>query len=502
LNFSVLTDEWIPVRDKNGVVRELSLAEVLLKAPDILELSDPSPLGQETQIRLLLAVLYRALDIKSKHDWMRLYEAKQFPADKLTAYFENWKDRFFLFGDKPLFQFKDFTTNKESALSKLAPEMVSGNNATLFDHREDNAGNAYSPAEAFRLLLVGQSRGVGGLLKASGVLGGKEFTHPSSTDGTIARGVTVWLSGDSLWETLMLNLVPPERHNPNDLPCWEQEINEKHFESDQPEGVCDRFTYLSRMICLIPEETDNGKVLVRRMYYTQGRAIARGGRDLMQCYKTDDKNGQRVVLLSETKATWRDLSALLEINQGGDGRAVALGFIGRLCNDEIIPKDRKFRLQITGMASDKAKILLWRHDRVNLPANYLENADFVVTLTEHLQKAEDWAWKEKTSLWSRTRTLCWHFLSPVKDMMSPDPKNVSALAEQLDPRRTYWARLETCLPELLERIPKGTADETAVWWNERIAESATEALKSAIERLGATPRAWRAQAAINPIFKI
>ena len=499
MNFSAVDSPWIPVRWENGVVSEVGLREALVRAQEISELADPSPLGVPTQLRVLLAVVGRVFQPATRKDWKALYAAKKFDAGPLDAYFAEHRPKFELFGETPFYQYAGVTTDKPAPLSRLVPERVSGNNATLFDHSQDANELAYSPAEALRMLLIGHGFGLGGLLKAKGAIDEVPFSHPSATDAVIARGGTLWLTGDSLFETLMLNLVAEGRTSEDDKPCWEQTLDAAHFGSSIPAGTLDRFTYLSRMVRLIPETDETGAVVVRRMFYTQGRSIDRGSLDPMQCYRKSKEHGHRPVLISEEKACWRDLHALLQANQEQGIRAAALGFVGALTQDGVIPQDRRVRLHIAGIASDKAKVLLWRYDRVSLPVAFLEDDELVAGLANRLAEAEELA----GNLWKRIRSLCWHFLAPVKDMMQPDQKNVSALATQLDTRRTYWARLETFLPELLQRLAVASNDgtEATKWWGERRADAAEEAMKSAIERLGPSPRAWRAAAAVSPYFR-
>jgi CRISPR system Cascade subunit CasA len=492
MNFNALDDPWILVRWKDGRVSEVGIREALERASEIAELADPSPLVVTVQLRLLLALLYR---IVTEYEWETVWEAKQLPADKLTAYFDQWRDRFLLFGERPFLQYPGLTTDKPGPLSKMAPEMVSGNNATLFDHNEDDSGTAYRPADALRMLLVGHAYGLGGLLKAKGTIDGAAFTHPSATDAVIARGVSLHLAGESLFETLLLNLAPTKNPSANDAPAWERDLTPAFFARAVPDGLMDRYTYLSRMIRLIPETDADGATVVRRMYYTQGRAIDKAVPDPMQCYREIKKGGMAPLLLTEGKATWRDLTALLQVNEARGIRAQALNFVGGLVRDKVVPYNRLLHLHVTGMASDKAKVSLWRHEQVNLPAAFLESEERVAELSNRLQAADDTV----GLLWKRVRTLCWHFLCPVKEGMSPDPKNVSALADQIDPRRTYWARLENHLPELLERTARDDGD-AAGWWEDRANEAAGEALASAIERLGPSPRRWRAAAAVSPYF--
>lgn len=494
------TDSFIPCRGVDGAVREEGLKSALLDAHTITELADASPLGVISQLRLLLAVVIRVFPLKDDEAWLELFAQGQFPTGPVEKYLAEWHDRFELFGEKPFLQVASLTTDKIAPLSKMVPEISAGNNATLFDHTTDNSNTAYSPAEALRMLLIVQSFGLGGLLKAKGTVSGQAFTHPNATDSAIARGLTVWLTGENLFQTLLLN-HPVYAAKAEDKPCWEGD-DDAYFARGVTVGMLDRYTGLSRRVRLI-EETDaaTGQTVVRRMFLTQGRAFDKTQTDPMQCYREDPKAGRKVVLLNEAKATWRDLTALLEMNQSKGVRPAALITVGRLRANHKLPEKLKgkLRLHVAGLSSDKAKVLLWRHDRVSLPAEFLADEKLVALLDDLLGDAKTAA----DVLRQRVRALCYHFLSPVKGMISPDPGNVSALLAQIDTRRTFWAHLEGYLPDLLTGLVDRKESEKAMSaWHAAIQKEFTAAIRSAVNQLGNSPRAWAAAANISDYYFI
>jgi CRISPR system Cascade subunit CasA len=494
--FNALDEPWILVRWRDGTVCEIGIREATLRAHEIAELADASPLVVVTQLRLLLAILYRVV---GEFEWDGVWASGRLPEAKLNAYFDQWRDRFELFGDRPFMQVGgDFAMNGDNHVAKLAPEIDPTEYNRLFSHMNGNTPANLSPADSLRILLVAQSCALGGGISGNPFWNGATFTRPNFGHASVASGMILWLAGDSLFETLMLNLSFSGNSSPDDKPVWERDLTPAYFPRAVPDGPMDRYVILSRMIRLLPETDAEGKTVVRRMYYTQGRAIDKAQPDPMQCYRQTKKGGMSAVLISETKATWRDLSALLQLNRDGGIRAACLNFVGTMVNEGVVERRKTLNLHIAGMASDKAKVLLWRHDKVSLPAAFLENEKLVSVLTARLQNAEETA----ILLWKRIRTVCWHFYAPVKDMMSPDTKNVSALAQQIDSRRTFWARIEGHLPELLQRIADAGANDTSVekWWTQIINDAATEAQTAAVERLGPSPRAWRAAASIPPYF--
>lgn len=72
--------------------------------------------------------------------------------------------------------------------------MASGNAGTLFNHETETGMVALSPAEAAQALIAMQSFGLAGLCDPS-----QRLVY---TDAPCARGVVLFLSGDTLFETL------------------------------------------------------------------------------------------------------------------------------------------------------------------------------------------------------------------------------------------------------------------------------------------------------------
>jgi CRISPR system Cascade subunit CasA len=391
----------------------------------------------------------------------------------------------------------DFSMKDSTHAAKLIPEKDPAKYNQLFSHSDWDIPVDFAVKDAINMLLVAQTYALGGGISGDPTWFGEKFKRPNFSHATIASGISLYLTGDNLFQSLLLNLAPVPGVSPNDKPCWEWDLDSSYFARTAPEGSMDRFTFLNRMVRLLPERDAKGNIVVRRIYYTQGRVLDKSFLDPMQCYRQSKDAGMRPLLLFKEKAIWRDLTALLQLNNPTNTPAATLSFVGGLVRDSIVDHKHLFQLHITGMASDKAKVMMWRHDQVNLPVAFLEKNELVSSLSNQFRKADEVA----ESLWQRIRSLCKYFFAPIKDQASPHKDNVSALAKQIDSRRTYWARLEGHLPKLLRLIADGK-DTAAIaeWWEEQTNTAATEAMRSAIERLGPSPRAWRAAAAVNPYF--
>ena len=98
--YSLIDEKWIPVRFPDGTRGELGIRDTLLQSGEIEAIEDLSPLVVAGLYRFLLAVLYRALEGPTDIDQAKAFFNTGFPGEKITAYLEKWRDRFWLFHEK------------------------------------------------------------------------------------------------------------------------------------------------------------------------------------------------------------------------------------------------------------------------------------------------------------------------------------------------------------------------------------------------------------------
>src|SRR4051794_15283212 len=104
--FNLIDQPWLPCIDTEGRTVELGIREALLRAPELAELRDPSPLTTAALLRLLLAVLYAA------HGWpwtnarrAEVWQAGRWERGVVEAYLDRWKEQFDLFHPRhPFYQ--------------------------------------------------------------------------------------------------------------------------------------------------------------------------------------------------------------------------------------------------------------------------------------------------------------------------------------------------------------------------------------------------------------
>ena len=512
--FNLITQPWIPVLRDDGSFSELGLRDVLIQSPHLREVAHDSPLFVASIYPLLTAIMHRVLpgqtDRERRAEWRRIWDQKKFSdADEeaIDAYFARWSDRFNLFHPRfPFYQVAGLEMNEASALRRLA--MEENNAPALFANDADPDWQSPSPALAARLLLTIQNFALGFGKSSRAKIAGEEIEPPYSADGPLLRGLTIWTSGDTLFQTLMLCLVPHELPDA-DVPCWE--LDEPHKLRDQlvngkrqttaPRGVCDLLTLQSRLIRLLPEEK-NGAVLVPRAFFTQGRSLEKdaAGRPAfhpLKLYTASKKEGFSVLPLSENRAIWRNAHTLLSREARKQDKRNLLGWMETLTADGNVFDD-KFRpnLNVVGMATEPGKagkFLLWRHDRLPLPPALLVVPELLGYIESANEDAElvDKEMRRRFALVART------FIAGERDGgVKPDPDDVKALVNKFDPRRPFWARLEDHFYHLLRRLPE-QRDTALESWENDVERTAQDCLRAACNSLGTSLRAITAVAQID-----
>ena len=530
-NFDLLHEDWIPCIPRGGrPTVYLGIADTLLKAHEYQEIRDASPLVTVSLHRLLLAVLYRAVaPLETIDEWEELWRAGCLPSDRITSYLEKWRDRFDLFSEEyPFYQTPGLETKTPSPVARLANEAASGHNVTLFDHTSDAAGRGYTPAEAARFLVAYQNYAVGLGSGGKPELAGKPLEPPYTRDGPLIRGMAIWLGSESLASTLMLNLIP-QRIPSEDQPAWELGDDEREALMDQrgprdgrrrtrPLGTLDLFTWQSRRILLLPERDGDGPI-IRNVHVTQGRSLDKEDRtpyDPMKAYKRSTSEGFEPLSVAGEKATWRDLHAVLAA--GGDSKSPeAIALAARLVSRGTLERKDVYGINVVGLASARgraAKILLWRQDRMSVPAALLEDKELVGRIWDAISAAErmagrGWTRQETGGQWqpalgNRVRQVCRLFLAAESDQpggRQPHSDDVARMAASLDPQRAYWARLERHFYEFLEDLP-GDPNQALERWFDAIEGEARRAFREACRVVGTSARAIRAVARVPAVFRV
>lgn len=538
-DFDLTERGWIPCLMKTeNKLRELSLRECLCSAHDIREVFDNSPLVTVALQRLLLAILHASFAYdpnaepldwrgpRSFGQWKMLWEQGHFEEAKINGYLSHWqqRNRFNLFdAERPFFQvpqMKKEITEKQAAkqtavaakkpkakpkssepelvkfhpLALLAHEAASANNATLFDHSHTAAARPFTAAEAARYLVAQQVFSIGG--------GNSQPFNLSNAP--LVNGYTVFTHGDSLFETLLLNMpnYTDERPIPirgEDAPVWEQEVLEKPCDKGtQPRGYLDYLTWQSRRIHLKPPMTDEAELLqVAECQLLQNLKLsdAQPLFDPFKGYIESKKEGYRARDINSQKALWRDSHALFQQNNAQKGKAIRPAIFERLA--EIDQARRRGQIKnaapvysfaVYGFANDKASVFLWSREQLPLPLTYLNDPDLVQALQEATKLADDFHQGLKDAISELARGLA-------------TKEDASKVAASFGADELYWGQLEAPFRVLLVNLPEHN-DEFAAerTWAQTLEASAQVVFKQIINGLDGSARSLKAATQASALF--
>jgi len=481
--FSLLDDPWLPclIPGAGGSVRrdERGLRAVLGRAHEITEISAPSPLITVALYRLLIAVAHRVFGPADSEAWWKLWDVGQPDAARLDAYLDSdsLRGRFDLFdAEHPFYQVPRLGAEYGASIAKLTHEQANTGNAVLLsDHGWGAATTGLTPAEAARYLVAYQAYAVGGLISYE--KGQDPKIYKSASAGPLVKGAVVLARGNTLWETLLLNMVRYPREQwaqasgEPDRPAWERD-QEPTALPRYPAGYLDLLTWQSRRVHLFPETDERGRVVVKRAAAMKGHPFPPGFErraiEAMTPFTHNEKakaaEGQDPyppLVFRDERALWRDSATLLATTDKS-WRPATLDWL-----DELGLKRRLQRkalpLDALGMRSDQAKVLAWHHERLAIPLDYLDKHDeHNAELFEGLGIAVGLADRVGRALRDGVRELAKLLIASEADHRSarqPLPADVDGLAASLGVGRVYWAALHEPFARFLMELP-ATPDGT------------------------------------------
>jgi CRISPR system Cascade subunit CasA len=489
--FNLIEQEWIPCLDQGGISRLYSIGQALTQAHRLQSIAGDSPLETASLYRLLLAVLHSALrGPESASAWYELWQAGSWDAPWLHSYLDRWRHRFDLFdAEHPFYQARDERVKPKSIIS-LAMDMVSGNNAALFDHHTEEVPTMLDAPKAARVLITAQTFGLGGL---SGL------KEDKFTDAPWGRGVVFLLEGGTLFETLCLNLLRYNEDNPtdfsiigDDMPAWEME-SPYLPERKVPHGYLDYLTWQNRRILLFPEG-DSSNPVVGQMTVAPGLRLEANKLDPFKHYRKDENRGYLVMRFNEGRALWRDNAALFQLHKPEQIRPpLNFNWAARLVDETYLERRRPLSYMALGMANDQAKVEFFRHEHMPLPLVYLEREDLVGQLANALSKAEE----VYIALRNASQWMAVLLISPSSDgkkwnevsKITQEEANELCFHWSID--QFYWGALELPFLDLLAKLP-ASSEEAVHEWNEILIKTAREALEQAAQQAGESATALKA----------
>lgn len=497
-SFNLVVEPWLPCLVRDGPPRELSLREALLRAHELESLNDASPLNTAALHRLLLAIVHRVFGPADRHAWAALWKRGHFPAEPLEQYLSAWQHRFDLFDAKrPFYQDASIDPQSAGPITRLLPEQASEGAPTLFDHSLDAALTPLAPSAAARALVAYQAFALGGTVSR------EKGDSPSDIAAPLVKGAVTLVRGPTLFHTLLLNAVryDPTRDQPfhtqgEDRPAWEHDHAARPGER-WPAGYLDYLTWQSRRIRLFLAD-EAGQMGVTRVAIWKGCRLPEQWqpwtREPMLAFKRRQQAKANdmpwlPVGFTDHRVLWRDSLALVQSVADQTVRPRVLEWVNGLVEDELLDQAATLPLDILGMQSNQARVLLWRHERLLLPLRYLGDEALVTALGIALHDAE----RVGEALRSATYVFAQEILAPAYAGRTPDRKTVSALVESLATERAYWAAIENAFQPLLLDLPHDRQEEdgqpiygtTALpAWREQVRREARTSLARATQTVG------------------
>ncbi|MFN5745420.1 MAG: type I-E CRISPR-associated protein Cse1/CasA [Methylococcaceae bacterium] len=430
--FNLLDQSWIPVRMLDGRDQLLGVRATLRHAREIAAIEDASPLVVAALYRLLLAVLYRALQGPNSFDEARTLYREGLPIEKIDYYLERSYGRFWLFDqEQPFGQIATFDPKNWRAWTVLAAEHNADNAKVLFDHINVKSAGSIDAASAARWLLAAQTFSVSA--------GKSELSHTGTAPS--ATAAMVLPIGRDLHDTLIYSLVPQSRDiGADDLALWEREPESvTHLAAGITRpvaGYADRYTWNSRAVRLRASSTGRVEVLA----FASGVGYApNNDTDPMLGYRIDDKRGRLPVQFSQ-RGFWRDFDSLLP--DGGDLAPLVMEHALGLAR--YLPQRSPSSVMVLGQSNEKAKIEFWRMERFVLPRALSSSGAVRVHLRVLLDKAEE----GQRALWASTASYARDLLS--RGERKPATADVSAFVRQTQVIEHYWSLLEPTFHRVLQ----------------------------------------------------
>ena len=271
IEFNLIDEPWIRVIDFNCRITEVSLTEVIVNAHKYKALRGELPTQDIAVMRLILAVLQTVISrydetgeknaLEDDEDealerWKAWWDNGRFPEKAILDYLDSWHERFWLFHpERPFYQVAGLNSGTDYDTPKLNGEISeSSNKIRLFSSYSSNLKKAMTYSQAARWLLylnayddTSSKPTKEGKEKAGGSL-------PSPGVGWLGKLGLIFLTGRSLFETLMLNLI---MINKSEVQCYQNPLWERiavdgseRVEIAMPHNLSELYTIQSRRVLL------------------------------------------------------------------------------------------------------------------------------------------------------------------------------------------------------------------------------------------------------------
>jgi CRISPR system Cascade subunit CasA len=411
--FNLVDEPWLQVLDQGGRRTEVSLVDAFARADELGELVGEVPTQAFANLRLLLAIAYRALDgPQDPGHWAEIAATWNQTVALVADYLDDVHERFWLVHpSEPFFQVADLHTAKGgvSGLEKLIADVPNGE--PFLTSRLGRSLESIGWSEAARWLVHVHAFDPSGI--RSGAVGDPRVKADTGKGYPIGTGWAgqiggIHAVGRSLRETLLLNLVTEDdlsRDAVADLPPWERPALTAAPDLPpgvavdgirEPRGPVDLYTWQARRVRLTGDERG-----------VTGLVLAQGDKALPQNRFTVEpltawrysepqskKLGTDTYMPREhnpSRALWRGLSAYLPKRESRSERPPMLTrWLSEMINDGLLPGGQLV-LRAIGLkyGSNNSVVDELVDDRLVLPTALLDSEHLTVTAESAISVAEE-----------------------------------------------------------------------------------------------------------------
>ena len=396
--YNLLDEKWIQVASKDNV-EKVSIKELFAGAAKYKELAGDMKTQDFAVMRVMLAILHTVfsrfdsngdpyeffevdkesflqigeleeIDLEDYEDalyqtWIDIWNAKEFPK-VVYEYLEKWRERFFLYDDKyPFFQVTKEVIEKDAA----GGGEFYGKNINRLVSESNNKQAYFSPKDESYKEYIADDELARWLITLQGYIGTSDKKKVGSAK-TYSKGWLydlggVYLQGNNLFETLMLNFVIAHNENNNLLktqkPCWEAETIEKNIElyfHNGIDNIASLYTAWCREIFIDPNRTKEDKFVC---FIAKLPEIEHSDAFLepMTVWKYNDtgeyKDKYRPRKHDANKSMWRNFGLLTGVGEGTRKPGV-IEWLNKLCDisesEELVFKKENITLCAVCMLDD------------------------------------------------------------------------------------------------------------------------------------------------------
>ncbi|WP_307623983.1 type I-E CRISPR-associated protein Cse1/CasA [Streptomyces sp. V3I7] len=396
VSFDLTSRPWIGVLAADGTCVEVSLRDVFTRAGRIRRVVGDIPTQEFALLRLLLAVAHDALDgPRDVEDWDELWADEDCFAP-IETYLDQHRDRFdLLHPATPFFQTAGLRTEKDEIfpLARIVADVPNGE--PFFTARMPGV-ERLTYAEAARWVVHAHAYDTSGIKTGVAgddrVKGGKVYPLGTGWAGGLGG---VFAEGDTLRETLLLNLVATDTQEmdflPDDRPAWRREPSGPGGAERPATGPRDLYTWQSRRVRLHHDgDAVHGVVLGYGDPLASRNTHQREPMTAWRRSTAQEKKLRRSPVYLPREHTpscsaWRGLASLVadrtEAGQGQDAAAFlrpgVLEWLAYLVTSRCLPRNYLVRARVVGAVYGTQQSVVddLIDDRLTMPVVLLHRQD-------------------------------------------------------------------------------------------------------------------------------